>query len=452
MHPIRRHIALLIILAALCLACAPAPAPRQPQALRLPPQELASLLPRTGQGGCLLRPEYQQERAKDYLARYFECWTRNKPKHSLEELWSLAAPLLEEPGLGINLLPRPAAWYQALWQWAGGPAYPSADWRGLTLGPCHLRVLPSREPDFSPGPGGGFPFDRLQQTSLPGGLPVRVWHVSPRGDWLVVETPLALGWLPVGAVGRLTPEQASRWMKGPFLAVTKDQSPVRTLGGSFVFQAALGWLLPLEQGQGDSWRVRAPLGSVQGEAVLGPCAIPREAAAPFPLPLTPANLGAVARPLLGQPYDWGGQWGRRDCSALTRDLLAPFGLWLPRNSADQAKAGDQAISLEGLSDAQKQELILGRGLPWLSLLYMPGHVMLYLGAPGGQPRVLQALWGLKTRGAGGEGRRLVGRVVVTGLTPGAELPGLARPEGLLLHRLGVLVLLAPPTALCPKAD
>ncbi|MBU4277871.1 MAG: SH3 domain-containing protein [Proteobacteria bacterium] len=450
MHPIRRHIALLIILAALGLACAPAPAP--PQALRLPPQEISALLPRAGQDGCLLRPQYQQERAADYLERYFACWTRVKPKHSQDELWSLAQPAADKPGLGINLRPRPGGWYRALWQEAGGPAYPSADWQGLTLGPCNLRVLPTLEPDFEEGPGGGFPFDRLQQTSLPGGLPVRVWHVSPRGDWLVAETPLALGWLPVSAVGRLTSEQAGRWVKGPFLAVTKDQTPVRTLGGGFVFNAALGWLLPLEPSPGGAWRVRAPLGAVQGEAVLGPCALPLKAGAPFPLPLTPANLGALATPLLGQPYDWGGQWGRRDCSALTRDLLAPFGLWLPRNSSDQAKAGAENIPLEGLGDAEKRALIMEHGLPWLSLLYMPGHVMLYLGAPQGQPLVLQALWGLKIRTPHGEGRRLVGRVVITGLDPGAELPDLARPEGLLLPRLTTLVVLAPQQGLCPQAD
>ena len=448
MHPIRRHIALLTILAALGLACAPAP----PQPLLLPPQEIGALLPRAGQGGCLLRPQYQAARAVDYLARYFDCWTRSAPKHGGEELCSLAQPVKDKPGLGINLRPRPTGWHQELWQKAGGPAYPSTDWQGLTLRPCNLRVLPTREPDFEEGPRGGFPFDRLQQTSLPGGLPVRVWHVSPGGDWLVAETPLALGWLPVGAVGRLTPEQAGLWMKGPFLAVTRDQTPVRTLGGGFVFKAALGWLLPLEPSRGDAWRVRAPLGSVRGEAVLGPCALPLNAAAPFPLPLTPANLGAVARPLLGQPYDWGGQWGRRDCSALTRDLLAPFGLWLPRNSADQAKAGTENIFLEGLGDAEKRALIVKRGIPWLSLLYLPGHVMLYLGAPQGQPLVLQALWGLKTLGPRGEGRRLVGRVVITGLSPGAELPDLARPDGLLLPRLTTLVLLAPPQGVCPQAD
>ncbi|BEQ16716.1 NlpC/P60 family N-terminal domain-containing protein [Desulfoferula mesophila] len=456
MPSLYRHSALLFALAllALALACAPAPAPAPapPQGLVLPPQELAPLFKRGDGDGCLLRPAYQAERASDYLVRYFECWTRSAPKHSRAELWALAQPLVDEPGLGVNLRKRPQGWYQALWRAAGGRAYPNTDWKGLTLGPCNLRVLPSREPDFAQGPGGGFPFDRLQQTSLPGGLPVRVWLVSPRGDWLVAETPLALGWLPVRAVGRLSAEQAAQWQQGPFVTVTRDGGPLRTPDGGFLCDAALGWLLPRREGGRAAWRVRFPLAAPGGRAKLGGAFLPRGAAAPFPLSLTPANLEQVAGPLLGRPYDWGGQWGGRDCSALTRDLLAPFGLWLPRNSADQAKAGVEHIPLDGLGNQKKQELIMRRGIPWLSLLYMPGHVMLYVGAPQGQPLVLQALWGLKTRTPQGQGRLVVGRVVLSGLNPGEQLPDLAQPEGLLLPRVTTLALLAPPEELCPRTD
>ena len=446
-----RPLSLIFLLAGLALgpaACCTAPSPPSGAVITLP-QDLAALAPRPGSTGCLVRPAWQKERAADYLRSYFDCWQRTMPRHTRQELFELADKVILEPGAGENLRPHAKGWARGLWEKAGGEAYPSADWPGLTLRACDLRVLPSKRPDFGDQPGGGYPFDRLQQTSLPAGLPVRVWHVSPRGDWLVAETPLALGWLPRAAVARLSPTQAQVWQGGPFLAVTRDQGDLRDEKGRFVMDAALGWLLPLRGRTPRAWRVLLPRAGAGERTELSAAYLPRAAGAPFPLALTPAHLTALAQPLLGRPYGWGGLGGHRDCSSLVRDLMAPFGLWLPRNSADQARTGQKVISLAGLDDAAKLALIREQGIPWLCLLYLPGHVMLYLGSPGGSPRVLHAMWGLKTRGPGGEGRRVVGRVVITDLYPGAHLPSLARPEGLVLPRISALVLLAPPGALCP---
>lgn len=57
--------------------------------------------------------------------------------------------------------------------------------------------------------------------------------------------------------------------------------------------------------------------------------------------------------MMGQHYGWGGMFGLRDCSAMTRDLLAPFGIWLPRNSVAQARTGS-VLPLEGMSTAEKK--------------------------------------------------------------------------------------------------
>ena len=127
-----------------------------------------------------------------------------------------------------------------------------------------------------------------------------------------------------------------------------------------------------------------------------PARLPRAAGAPWPLEPSAQGIARLAQNILGQPYGWGGLFGWRDCSATTRDLLAPFGLWLPRNSGDQAQAGTRFVSLEGLTPAQKEERIQALGLPWLSLLWMPGHIMLYVGAPQGRYLVLHSVWGVKT--------------------------------------------------------
>ena len=38
---------------------------------------------------------------------------------------------------------------------------------------------------------------------------------------------------------------------------------------------------------------------------------------------------------MGVKYGWGGIDGGRDCSSTIKDLLTPFGIWLPRDSKDQ---------------------------------------------------------------------------------------------------------------------
>ncbi|MCB2225671.1 MAG: SH3 domain-containing protein [Desulfarculaceae bacterium] len=446
-YPRRLTAATLILALALGLGacCATAPGPG---ALISLPQDPAGYATALGATGCLVRPAWQKEQAAAYLREYFAVWERAAPKHDRAELLAMGHHLWEKPGVGANLRPLPVGYGQALLKAAHAQAYPSANWQGLTLERCDLRVLPTARPDFGPGAGGGYPFDRLQQTALPAGTPVRVWHQSPRGDWLVAETPLALGWLPARVVGRLSREQATVWQGGPFLAVTRDRAALRDGEGRFVMDGELGWLLPLRGESPKAWRVLIPRARPGGRADLAPAYLPKADGGPFPLPLTPARLAGLAAPLMGQPYAWGGLGGGRDCSSLLRDLLMPFGLWLPRNSSDQGKMG-RVVRLEGLSGAAKIAAIRREGVPWLSILYLPGHVMLYLGSPGGQPRVLHDMWGLKTRGPSGEGRRVVGRVVITSLSPGAALPELARPEGLLLPRISALAVLAPPEARCP---
>lgn len=169
---------------------------------------------------------------------------------------------------------------------------------------------------------------------------------------------------------------------------------------------------------------------------------PRDAR-PFPLWLGPQEVASLAGEMMGQIYGWGGLHARRDCSASIRDLFTPFGLWLPRNSSQQAKAG-RVIDLCGLSAADKEERIAHIGMPFRTLLWKPGHIMLYIGQYQGRPVMWHTMWGLKTENLwAGEGRHVVGRTVITGLRPGEELSNLARPEGLLINGIQRMVILGP---------
>ena len=117
-----------------------------------------------------------------------------------------------------------------------------------------------------------------------------------------------------------------------------------------------------------------------------------------PLPYTEENLLILARRHLGAPYGWGGRKESVDCSALTQDVYRSMGIELPRNSGEQART-TPGVSFQGLS--RKARLSLLKTLPVGSLLYMPGHIMIYSGEKNGIPMVIHALGskGVREKGA-----------------------------------------------------
>jgi hypothetical protein len=148
--------------------------------------------------------------------------------------------------------------------------------------------------------------------------------------------------------------------------------------------------------------------------------------------------------MIGEPYGWGGLYGNRDCSSMTRDFFAVFGIWLPRHSEDQVKEAGTYIDLQGLSPEQKEKMILEKGVPYLSLLWRKGHVMLYIGQKDGRALIFHNIWGIRTKDLQGrEGRKIIGQAVITTLQPGQELINIDSAAGSLLDNIAAMNILAP---------
>ena len=147
--------------------------------------------------------------------------------------------------------------------------------------------------------------------------------------------------------------------------------------------------------------------------------------------------------MIGEPYGWGGLYGNRDCSSMTRDFFSVFGIWLPRHSEDQVKEAGAYIDLQGLSPQQKEKIILEQGVPYLSLLWRKGHVMLYIGQKDGRALIFHNIWGIRTKDIQGrEGRKIIGQAVITTLQPGQELRDIDSPAGSLLSNISAMNILA----------
>lgn len=405
------------------------------------PQTLTPYASAAGENRALVSPAVQRASAMEQRDKLFRPWEMTEPtrwvKASLNKNFNMRPDYAYTDGKQ----PFPMDAWQRIEENSNKGAFPSGVARGITLRHTNLRAMPTpmpfyRNPDK---PGEGFPFDYFQHTSLPMGVPVLICNVSKDGQWRLVETALTVGWLPAKDVAEVDEAFISRWQSQPLAALVRDK----------VFLASstehIGTLLPLagsaSPGRGQAISVLYPQSGSGGKASIGTASLAPGAAVAVPLVLTPAEVARVGNEMMGQPYGWGGLAERRDCSALTRDLFAPFGIWLPRNSSRQAKVG-MPIALAGFSSEEKEARIVSQATPFLSLIWLPGHIGVYIGQYQGKPVMFHNMWGLRTRDGSGDcgGRAVVGKAVVTTLRAGAERPDLCTPAGMLdrVQRVTVL--------------
>ena len=418
-------------------------APRQEGMVRdleVLPQSSAHYIPELTRE--LFSLEKQGELYRDFREAYFGPWTRSEPKFEAEDVFWGFDFIREREVYAENYLPATTDWLSRMRKNSDISGYPSRHKRAVAVDNAGMRALPSGRPVFldPEAPGEGFPFDYLQNTLVPAGTPVLITHATRDGDWALAETDYAAGWMRGSELALVDDDFVQKFKSGSLVGFVQDEAPVFTAAGRFVFTGRVGMLLPESESGGfeDGRGVMVPVRDKDGEAALVEGKTRREALQKFPVRPTGDNFAGMMDSMLGQAYGWGGMYENRDCSALLQDLFRMFAVFLPRNSAQQ-KDFNEPVSLQGLEREEKLELILNRGRPLLSILYMPGHVMLYLGQdPGSRmPVVYHSMWGLRiSRSWHSEpGRHIIGRTVITSLEPGREMRSLARPDGLLINRV-----------------
>jgi hypothetical protein len=285
-------------------------------------------------------------------------------------------------------------------------------------------------------------FDLAQCAQLRLGEPVRVfakgetfWYVwSSYASGFVHATDLT---------PPLTPEDASAFLEPRrFVVIQRDQLPLWSpseKGGqpeSIKAIARLGVRLPLLAEEKERLKVSIPTAEGLGEAWV----LDRDAVSVGFPPLTWEALLQRAFELVNSTYGWGGMGEHRDCSRLLMDLFGAFGVLLPRNSKRQSMAGTRQVEVEHLDETKKVEAIEQAARRAVVLLYLPGHIMLYLGREGEQLYALHQFSGyLVPCKGGGETMMRVNRTTVTALELGR---GSSRKS--FIERVTRLVLLEPP--------
>ncbi|MFO7800805.1 MAG: SH3 domain-containing protein [Desulfovermiculus sp.] len=435
-----------ILFCALMVGCGHHPQPGTVADLSEIPQVPGVYVPPQGErgpGGDRARLEAMSQ---EYTQRYYRPWHNERAIYSRDELYWGVDEFRDRVLYAAQGLPYPQEWFASVRANADREGFPSMTPRtGITVRTTHVRVFPTQEPVFfDPDQAGqGYPFDMMQNSVLWTNTPVRVVHRSRDKAWLLVQTDWVSGWVRAQDVAWVSSEQQELIQQSPLLAVGKDTLSLVDLRGTFHSMAHIGTLLAIQNETRHGFQVMLPTRGANGGLQIRSGLVSRRDARPFPLRLCPQEVASLAGEMMGQIYGWGGLHRRRDCSASIRDLFTSFGLWLPRNSSQQAKAG-RVIDLSGLSPADKEERIAHIGVPFVTLLWKPGHIMLYIGQYQDRPVMWHTMWGVKTKNLwAGEGRHVVGRTVITSLRPGDELSNLARPEGLLINGIERMVILGP---------
>ena len=383
---------------------------------------------------------------ENFEAYWYGPWERNQPAVCGAAAFGRAAEWFAGKRIfGANLLRLSASQVEAVVANARLDKFPSRAEYGIAVRNTSMRMLPSAEPfyyDFREA-GEGYPFDYNQNSAVWAGTPLLLTHVSGDGRFVGAESPYTCGWIDARDVATVDEKFMAAYRLPRLAALRRDRIPISGNPGGFLFEGRIGMLLPMaDDAEPGGVRLLAPVADAGRRASLSRVRLAERDAAPVPFPFSQDRLAELINQIMGQPYGWGGLGGHRDCSSTILDLFLPFGLPLPRDSIDQAGAG-KSLDVSELSTDEKRERILEAAVPFRTLLNLRGHVMLYLGAFQGSPVAFHTIWGLRTasRDESSSGRFLIGKSVITSLSPGLEIRTLSQSRGDLLDRIDSFTLL-----------
>lgn len=397
------------------------------------PQDLTAYYVQADANTPILTPSEAAQALSKFRRTFYAAWGMSKPSISRKD-----ASLMVNRKTARGWKNGTTRWTNAEWAAmranASMASYPNVNKPGIVIRTTDLREMPTHQARFTkptPDPRED-PFDYFQYSRLPVGLPVLLCHLSKDKRWYYVETPIACGWVAAKDLAPVSEPFMAMWQAARPGAIVRENVQLGTTQRT----ADIGVILPMA---GEN-TVLVPVLAASGEATIERAVLEPGCVESMPLRMTPANVARLGNQMIGQKYGWGGMFALRDCSAMTRDLMAPFGIWLPRNSQAQARTGER-ISLNDMSVREREATVREKGVPFASLVTMKGHVVLYVGTWKGRPVILHDIWGIRVDEPEGEDNRLIlGRIVLTSMTPGRELPNLTEGKtiGDRFHTLTVL--------------
>ncbi|WP_104696830.1 MULTISPECIES: SH3 domain-containing C40 family peptidase [unclassified Helicobacter] len=351
-----------------------------------------------------------------YLDVWFSPWKKPIPNPNASEVFWVAPSLLKNPGFGPNLKLYTQEEMKDLYDSMNMEKYPSVAIKAIVVSDTAVRATPTHLPRFKSR--NNYPFDRWQNSLIFQGTPVLITHYNLAKDWAHIQSSFVYGWVRVENLAKITPEDERLFYQIKDYALSnKDNFPIYGRDDEFLSKGRTGKLFSIKKIDEKDMEIYLPYKKADGFMGLKTTRIKKDDFSLFPKKIDALSMANVINAMIGQFYGWGGELGSRDCSAFIRDSFANFGIYLPRNSAAQVRYAGNMIDLSKYSAKEKEKVIIENATPFATVIWLKGHIVLYIGTYEGRAIVAHSAWSVMTRNTFSKTENLLGGVVITTLTP-----------------------------------
>lgn len=287
---------------------------------------------------------------------------------------------------------------------------------GLVVKRTNLRTFPTADPIFKSDDD--INLDRFQETALFPTQVVAIFHQSRDQQWLFVSSYNYSAWVKKSDIAVGDKQLIFKYKNSePFIVITGDK--VNTSYNPYNVEISdvqldMGIRIPLVEsrkkpnvigGQNTyaSHVISLPTRNQKGKLILQPALIAKSKDVNIGyLPFTRKNVIEQSFKFLGERYGWGHSFNARDCTGFVGEVYKSFGILMPRNSGQQGKS-QQGQNIRFSKSASVDEKINEiKNLEIGDLIYIPGHVMLYLGSENNKPFIIHDVSGLSYYKSTGE--------------------------------------------------
>lgn len=376
----------------------------------------------------------QEKATKDYFDKYFKPWNSSKVSYTkLEAMWGNSYKYkkvyLENHQLATS------EWFDKQIENSNFDEYNTNPRKAITLKNTNVRVLPTNSPMFydPTQPGEGFPFDYNQNSLLKLNTPIIISHLSKDKAWAYIESSTVGGWVEINSIAFVDDSFIKEFKTSNYYISTKEKFPIYE--PIFREYVKVATIFPKK---GNKFIIAK--NDDNQNAIISYINLNEDEVEAMPLAFNSNNRIRILNQLLNEPYGWGGLLNNRDCSSFTQDYFATFGKFLHRNSKSQTTNG-KFLDMSNLSIEEKKDFIRKNGVPFSTLVYLKGHIMLYVGVKNNEPLVVHNIWSVRLKDdSGRKYRYIIGKATLTTLEPGMGMKDFDEDTNILKRVTGITIL------------